>query len=101
MKAQVAEAAGVALADRIRQLRRKAGLSQEQLAFRAGVTTSVIRKLEQGQADNPQWTTIRAIARILDASLDDLATAADEPADAVKPPVGRPQKDQGKAKRKG
>lgn len=96
MKGHVAETASVALADRIRELRHDAGLSQEQLAYRAGVTASVVRKLEQGHVDDPQWSTIRALARILNASLDDLAAAADEPA-GDKRDVGRPKK----AKRKG
>lgn len=99
---QVMETTGVALADRIRKLRKAAGISQEQLAYRAGVTAAVVRNLEQGHVDNPEWRTMRAIARVLGASLDDLAAAADEPAEIVKPQMGRPRKDSGrKAKRKG
>jgi transcriptional regulator with XRE-family HTH domain len=86
------EILGVALADRIKELRLAAGISQEQLAYRAGVTISVVRSLEQGTVENPQWFTIRGIARVLGVSLDDLAAAAEEPPGVKSPQVGRPRK---------
>ena len=87
-----AELNDVALSDKLRELRKAAELSQEQLAYRAGVTVSAVRNLEQGKVDDPQWSTIRALARVLDASLDELAAAADEPSRTVPQKTGRPKK---------
>jgi transcriptional regulator with XRE-family HTH domain len=91
----------VALSDRIRSMRKAKGFTQEQLAYRAGMTLAVVRNIEQGKVDNPEWRTIRALARVLGASLDDLAVAADEPAEAVEPTIGRPRKEQERKGRKG
>ena len=83
---------GVALSDRLRELRHAAGLSQEQLARRANVTTGVVHKLEQGRVDDPQWSTIQKLAKALNASLDDLAAAQNTPAKPVDRKAGRPKK---------
>jgi transcriptional regulator with XRE-family HTH domain len=91
MKGSLAEI-GVALSDRLRELRHAAGLSQEQLAYRAGVTIGVVHKLEQGRVNDPQWSTIRALARVLGADLNDLSAAQDEPAKPVSRQAGRPKK---------
>src|SRR5207247_1184562 len=44
-------------ADRLRALRDKSRLTQEQLAERSGVDLGTIRQLEQGTRTNPQWQT--------------------------------------------
>lgn len=91
MNVQVVEK-GLALSDELRRLRLKAGLSQEQLAYKAGVTVGVVTKLERGSVDDPQWSTIRKIARILGANLNELATATDEPSEDAPQKPGRPKK---------
>lgn len=60
----------------LRQLREERGLSQEVVAFHAGVTTGTLARLELGQSD-PSWSTIRAVAKALDVSLRDLATTVE------------------------
>jgi DNA-binding XRE family transcriptional regulator len=58
--------------EKLKVLRAEAKLTQEKLAVKAGVTVSVVRKLEQTGSD-PSWDTARAIARALGVSLDKLA----------------------------
>lgn len=57
-----------------RRLREERGESQESLAYRAGITSGTLARLELGQSD-PSWTTIRAIAEALGVSLAELAAA--------------------------
>lgn len=49
----------------IRRLRIEAGMSQEHLAQRVGVTTHTIWTLENDPNANPRLETLRAIARAL------------------------------------
>jgi DNA-binding XRE family transcriptional regulator len=49
----------------IRRLRIEAGMSQEHLAQRVGVTTHTIWTLENDPHANPRLETLRAIARAL------------------------------------
>jgi len=57
-----------ALGEAIRQLRQKRGLTQEDLAHKAGITTGTLSLIERGHA-NPTWATIKEIAAGLDVSL--------------------------------
>ena len=43
----------------VRQLRRRVGLRQQELAAGAGVTVSVLSRIERG-VSNPKWTTVAA-----------------------------------------
>jgi transcriptional regulator with XRE-family HTH domain len=54
------------MGDRIADLRLRRGLTQEQLADRAGLSVDVVRKLEQGQRKSARLATINALARALD-----------------------------------
>lgn len=56
------------LGDRLGDVRRRRGLTQEQLAERAGVSVSVVRKLERGERDGGRMATLLALARSLDVS---------------------------------
>lgn len=56
---------------RIRQLRIARGLSQEALAFDAGVAVNSIATIERGEA-NPSVAVLLAIARVLRVKLRDL-----------------------------
>ena len=60
------------LADNIKRYRNKNGLSQEQLAQKAGVTYSTLAKLESGVNQNPKVKTLQGIAQTLGVTIDDL-----------------------------
>jgi transcriptional regulator with XRE-family HTH domain len=66
-----------ALGEAIRQLRNKRGLSQEDLAHAAGVTTGTISAIERGNS-NPTWGTVKSIAKALDVSVPELAKLAEK-----------------------
>lgn len=54
------------IGERLKVARRRAGLSQEVLAERAGVNVDTIRKLEQGQRQSARISTVNALAHALD-----------------------------------
>ena len=58
---------------RLRQLRRQRGLSQEQLATRAGISLTTIRRLEHQPAAPCRTRTLGRLARALDEDPADLA----------------------------
>jgi transcriptional regulator with XRE-family HTH domain len=62
-----------ALAALLKRLREERKITQEQLAFDAGITASALSRIERG-LNNPGWTTITRIAKALDVSLVELAT---------------------------
>jgi transcriptional regulator with XRE-family HTH domain len=66
-----------ALGDAIRRLRLERGLSQEQLAERAGTDLTQIGGIERG-VRNPSYTTLVRLAAALETSVGELATLADE-----------------------
>ncbi len=49
--------------NRLRRLRDKARMTQEQLAEMSGLDLATVRQLEQGTRTNPQWQTVCALAR--------------------------------------
>lgn len=61
-----------ALGKAIRQLRRERGVSQEALAYEAGVTSGTLSLIERGRS-NPTWGTIKGIAAALGVTIADLA----------------------------
>lgn len=64
-----------ALGEAIRQLRHKRGLTQEDLAHEADITTGTLSLIERGHA-NPTWSTMRQIAVGLNVSIAEIATLA-------------------------
>jgi transcriptional regulator with XRE-family HTH domain len=85
--------------DRLRELRTAAGLTQQALAVKAGLSVSAVVHIEAGRIPDPRVSTLRAIARALGVGLDDLAadegsgeTAAPEPAPEQRPPAKRTRK---------
>ena len=60
------------IAQRFKQLRNKAGWSQQKLAEKAGLSYNVITKIEQGAAKNPNILTIIKLADAFGVSLDEL-----------------------------
>lgn len=65
-----------ALAAVLRRLRVERGTTQEALAYRSGITTGSLARIELGQA-SPAWTTVRQIAVALDVSMAELAEAVE------------------------
>lgn len=65
-----------ALGEAIRQLRAKHGLTQEDLAHDADITTGTLSLIERGQA-NPTWSTIKGIAVALGVSMGELGKLVD------------------------
>ncbi len=59
----------------LRTLRQNAGLSQRQLAQRAGLDFSYISKMENGRLPPPAADTIVLLCQILGVSADDLLAA--------------------------
>jgi len=57
--------------ENVRQLRLVRGLSQEELAFKAGVHRTYLGGIERGER-NPSLRNITAIAKALDVSLSQL-----------------------------
>jgi transcriptional regulator with XRE-family HTH domain len=59
------------LAALLKQLREERDITQEQLAFDAGITVSALSRIERG-LNSPGWTTVRRIADALGVSLSEL-----------------------------
>ena len=53
----------------LKEVRVKAGLTQEELAHQAGVSASTIHFLERG-AGQPRFETYQALKRVLGAAID-------------------------------
>jgi transcriptional regulator with XRE-family HTH domain len=64
------------LATVLRRLRVERGTTQEALAYRSGITTGSLARIELGQA-SPAWTTVRKIAVALDVSMAELGAAVE------------------------
>jgi transcriptional regulator with XRE-family HTH domain len=58
----------------LRGLREQKGITQEALAFKAGVTIATLSRIERGVSSSA-WRTIQAIAGALDASMAEVAAA--------------------------
>jgi transcriptional regulator with XRE-family HTH domain len=63
-----------ALAALLKQLREEREVTQEQLAFDAGITASALSRIERG-LNSPGWMTLKRIVEALDVSLIELARA--------------------------
>ena len=78
---------------RLKALREKAGLTQEQLAQSAGLNKFGLAKLEQGVGE-PHWPTVLALAQALgvscDAFVQDIAEGGKTGSEK---PRGRPRKE--------
>jgi transcriptional regulator with XRE-family HTH domain len=61
------------LGERVRQLRRERELSQESLAFDAGIHTNHLSSIERGEA-NPSFLVLVSIAKVLRVTLSDLVS---------------------------
>ena len=80
------EAAAKKLGVELRRLRQERDLSQETLAFRAGVTKNQVQLIESGRASgrrdsrgpsNPRMSTLIGLAEVLSMSVSDMLRTAD------------------------
>lgn len=60
------------LAARLRSMRAQKGLTQEQLAGRAQVAVSTLRKIESGRVIEPGYFTMLSIAAALEIEIHEL-----------------------------
>lgn len=65
------------LAQRLRILRAKSGLSQESIAHKAGLSTYTYQKFEKGESApgkpmNPRLFTLLALSEVFDISIQEL-----------------------------
>jgi transcriptional regulator with XRE-family HTH domain len=73
---------------RLRELREEAGLTQEQLAERAGVKRDAVARWERNNRE-PSWGNVLALAQALGVECSAFTTA---PATTTPAPRGRPRK---------
>jgi transcriptional regulator with XRE-family HTH domain len=60
----------------VRRLREERGLTQEELASRAGTTFGTVSRLESAKSA-PAWWTVRKVAEALGVSIAELAAAVE------------------------
>jgi transcriptional regulator with XRE-family HTH domain len=65
-------AAPLTLGERVQFYRRRARLSERQLAELAGISRTLIRMLERGETENPTLGTLRRIALACECRISDL-----------------------------
>jgi transcriptional regulator with XRE-family HTH domain len=65
-----------ALAATLRRMREERGITREGLAFRSGITTGALARIELGQAA-PGWDTVRLLAEGLDIGMVELSAAVE------------------------
>ena len=58
--------------DQLKRLRRRAMLTQEQLAKKSGVGITTINRIETGAVEDPHFSTLRKLAQALGAELREL-----------------------------
>jgi transcriptional regulator with XRE-family HTH domain len=78
--------------DRLKELREAAGLTQTQLAERAGLTKATVSRLEQGLRKEPSWQTVLALSRALGV---ECTAFNEEPAERPPAKMGRPPRPAG------
>jgi transcriptional regulator with XRE-family HTH domain len=78
-------------AERLKELREAAGLSQRTLGEQSGIPSGTIRNYEQG-IRQPNWIALLRIARALGVTAETFADCDEVKADKEKPPPGRPSK---------
>src|SRR4051794_35417525 len=80
------------LAEKLRQLREGAGLTQEKLAERSGINLWTIRGYEQGRRE-PNWKGIICLASGLGVAVETFADC-EEASEQAPRPRGRPRTEQ-------
>ena len=80
----------MAFNQRLKELREAAGLTQAQLAERAGLHRMGGAKLEQGQRE-PAWPTLQALASALGVGVDAFSEPPAPPPAPKKRAAGKPR----------
>lgn len=65
-------------ADKLKELREKAGLSRRELAEKAGLARDAVASLEQGRRE-PTWATVQKLAAALGVDMNAFADIQQEP----------------------
>jgi transcriptional regulator with XRE-family HTH domain len=94
---------GETMGQRLQRLRQAAGMSQSQLAARAGVPLPSLRNWEQDKR-TPSLDAAAKVAKAIGCTLEELAGEPEMPTKVVEPRrPGRPRKEDGvkKTRRKG
>jgi transcriptional regulator with XRE-family HTH domain len=65
------------LANRIRSARKAKGMTQEELARRAGVGLNIVNRIERGVVTDPHYSTLSGLAAALDTSISSLVEEPD------------------------
>jgi transcriptional regulator with XRE-family HTH domain len=81
----------ITFADRLKELRDAAKMTQHELAARSGVHRQTIATLEAGERV-PNWDTVQALAGALGVSVTAFET---QPAEALVPPAKKTRKRKG------
>jgi transcriptional regulator with XRE-family HTH domain len=71
-----------ALAATLRRMREERGVTREALAFRSGITTGALARIELAQAA-PGWDTVRLLAEGLDIGMVELSAAVEGRSDSA------------------
>jgi transcriptional regulator with XRE-family HTH domain len=71
-----------ALAATLRRMREERGITREALAFRSGITTGALARIELAQAA-PGWDTVRLLAEGLDIGMVELSAAVEGRSDSA------------------
>jgi transcriptional regulator with XRE-family HTH domain len=87
-----AQAVIMTFAERLKELREAAGLSQRALGEQSGIPSGTIRNYEQG-IRQPNWIALLRIAKALGVTAEAFADCDELKADKPKP--GRPRRGQG------
>jgi transcriptional regulator with XRE-family HTH domain len=64
--------------DKIRRYRRRAMLTQRELAEKAGVGVGTVSRLEEGVVTDPRFSTLRKLAAVLKVNPRDLMNMDDD-----------------------
>lgn len=78
-------------AARLKSLRESAGLTQQDLASKAGMQKLGVAKLEQGLSE-PTWATVQALAKAFDGAVGEFVVEDGETAENKPAQMGRPRK---------
>ncbi len=65
-----------ALAAAVRRMREERGITREALAFRVGITTGSLARIELSQSA-PGWDTVRRVAEGLEVTMVELSAAVE------------------------
>jgi len=78
------------LAAVVKQLREERDITQEDLAYEAGITVSSLSRIERG-LNSPGWTTVVKIINALGVSLAELVEGLERPPPEPGSPLGQLQ----------